>query len=214
MALIMYLTKAPRYQNIITDEYETISRDDIVLIDKYFNWKRAKAEGKDSGNTLEEWCGISEDKLAHKYIVNYYNEFYLKKTVYHEYMGEVETYSIFDQLARMVKANQIFNWFINNVMNNTVDHNYYEVTKENLECLLTACNTVQNCFDYNDGKYTVNENIAKECLPLMDQRGLFFGTDSYNEVYADQVIETIKIVNNILETTDFEKEVVYFNAIW
>ena len=214
MALIMYLTKAPRYQNIMTDEYETIPRDDIVLIDKYFNWKRAKAEGKDSGDTLEEWCGIPEDRLAHKYIVNYYGDFYVEKTMYHEYMGEIETYSILDQLARIVKANHIFNWFIHNVMHGVANKDYYEITKDNLESLLNACNKVRNEFTYNNDKYSVNEAVAEEYLPLMKERGIFFGTDNYDNIYANQVIEAINIINNILATTDFEKETVYFNATW
>lgn len=214
MALIMYLTKAPRYQNIVTDEYETIPRDDIVLIDKYFNWKRAKAEGKNSGNTLEEWCGIPESKLASTYVVNHYSNFYDKKNMYHEHMGYIETYSVFDQLARIVKANQIFNWFINNVTNGAIDDNYYDVSKDNLENLLSACNNVINGIINNDNHLIVDEVIAHEILPIMEQRGLFFGVDSYNEIYAQQVIEVSNIVNHILETTDFEKETVYFNAIW
>jgi len=214
MALIMYLTKAPRYQNIMTDEYETIPREDIVLIDKYFNWQRAKAEGKDSGNTLEEWCGIPESKLAHKYIVNYYNDFYVEKTMYHEYMGEIETYSIFDQLARIVKANHIFNWFIKNVMNGVANKDFYEITKENLISLLNDCLKVESMFGNNNGKYVVNETVSKEYLPLMEEKGMFFGTDRYDHIYADQVIEVANIIKNILETTDFEKETIYLNAIW
>lgn len=214
MALIMYLTKAPKYQNIITKEYETIPRDDIVLIDQYFNWKRAKAEGKDSGNTLEEWCGIPQSKLAHKYIVGYYSDFYVKKTMYHEYMGEIETYSVFDQLARIVRTNQVFNWFITNVMSGNINKNYYEVTKQNLEDLLNACNKVKNSCVHNNGKYVVNENVAEEHLPFMTEKGLFFGSSIYDDNYVNQIIETENIINNILNTTDFEKETVYFNAIW
>lgn len=214
MALIMYLTKAPRYQNIMTDEYETIPREDVVLIDKYFNWKRAKAEGKDCGSTLEEWCGIPESKLAHKYVVNYYGDFYTPKTMYHEYMGEIDTYSIFDQLARIVKANHIFNWFIKNIMNGVVNKDFYEITKENLISLLNDCNKVVSVLANNNGKYIVNEAVAKEYMPLMEERGMFFGTDKYDNIYAEQIIEVVNIINNILETTDFEKETIYFNAIW
>jgi hypothetical protein len=198
----------------MTDEYETIPREDIVLIDKYFNWKKAKAEGKDCGDTLKEWCGIPESKLVHKYVVNYYNDFYVEKTMYHEYMGEVEVYSVFDQLARIVKANQIFNWFINNVMSGVANNDYYEVTKEHLENLLKICNKVKNSFTNNDGEYIVNAEVAEENLPLMKERGIFFGTSTYDNNYATHVIEMVNIIDNILSTIDFEKETVYFNAIW
>lgn len=211
MALIMYLTKAPRYKSVITDEYETIPREDIVLIEKYFNWKRAREEGKYSCDTLEEWCGIPESKLPHKYIVNYYRDFYVEKEMYLEHIGDCEGYSLFDQMLRLVKANHIFNWFINNVMGGKMDKKYYEVTKDQLESLLDTCNKVRESF--TDGRI-VNEDIAKELLPLMDKKGLFFGADNYGEAYADQVIKVTEMVDIILKTTNFEEEVVYFNAIW
>lgn len=205
MALIMYLTRAPRYKNIITDEYETIPRKDIALIESYYNWGRAREEGVYSCDTLEEWCGISEKELPHKYIVNYYGDFFERRAWYSEIAGEIEKYTIFEQLARLVKMNQIFNWFIKNVMNNNVNQNYYEVTKDNFKKLLKTLNDVKDNF---------NENIAKDLLPVMDERGYFFGTDKYDDIYIKQVIEVIDVVNNILETTDFEKEIVYLNSIW
>lgn len=214
MALIMYLEKVPRYQNIMTDEYETIPRDDIVLIEKYFNWKKAKEDGKDSGSTLEEWCGIPESRLPHKYIVNYYGDFYTPKHKYNEYAGEIEAYGLFEHLARFVKVNHIFNWFINNVMNGNIDKTFYEVTKMQLEDLLNVCNKVTNGFIKNGDEYVVNEDIAKDVLPILENKGYFFGTDIYGTIYAKQVIEVANAVKKILATTDFEKETVYFNASW
>jgi hypothetical protein len=134
--------------------------------------------------------------------------------MYHEHMGEIETYSIFDQLARIVKANHIFNWFINNVMCGCISQDYYEVTKEQFESLLNVCNEVKSSFSYNNEKYVVSEDVAKKCLPIMEKRGMFFGTDRYNEIYASQVIDVVNIVSDVLKTTDFEKETIYFNAIW
>lgn len=214
MALIMYLTKVPRYQNIATDEYETIPVSDVVLIEKYFNWKRVRSEGGNSGDTLEEWCGVPESKLPHKYIVNHYGDFYTVKTRYNEYVGEIESYGLFEHLARFAKANQVFNWFIEHVMGGKADKELHEVTKNNLENLLDICNKVQRGFSEHEGEYIVNEDIAKEMLPLMKERGYFFGTNEYDTMYAHQVINVINVIKNILEITDFEKETVYFNAIW
>jgi hypothetical protein len=215
MALIMYLTKAPRYKNIMTDEYETIPRKDIELIEKYFNWGKAREEGKSKSNTLQEWCGVLENQLPHKYILNYYREFFTEKKVYTECIGEVKHHGIFDQIGRIVKANQIFNWFIKNVMSNDVSNKYYEVTKDQLQNLLDVCITIKNNITIlNDDEYTVNEDVAKEILPLLKTQGYFFGTSSYGIVYAKQVLNTIDVITNILETTDFEKETIYFNAIW
>lgn len=208
MALIMYLTKAPRYKNIMTNEYETISKNDIGLIDKYFSWGMAREDGgRYSCDTLEEWCGIPESQLPHKYIVNYYRDFFTEKNAYREMIGECKRYTIFEHLARIVKANQIFEWFIKNVMNGEINKEYYDISKEQLTELLYTCKQV-----VSEG--VVKENEAKEMLPLMENTGYFFGTSEYNNIYAIQVTDMIKILENVLSTTDFEKEAVYFNATW
>ena len=220
MALIMYLTKAPKYQDIITDEYVTIPREDIELIDKYFTWGMVRSEGGNAGDTLEEWCGIPASKLPHKYIINYYREFFTMKKFYHEYIGDTKGCTIFDQLARIVKANHIFRWFIENVMNGEPDNGYYEVTEEQLIKLLDVCKRVRDGFEliehdeYYGDKYSVNEEIAKDLLPLLEEHGYFFGTDHYDINYATHVVEMIDVLVSILRTIDFEKETVYFNAIW
>lgn len=216
MALIMYFTRIPRYKNILTDEYETIPRDDIVLIEKYFNWKRVRETGNQYNcDSLEDWCSIPESKLPHKYVVNYYRDFYTPKKQYVEYVGEVEGYSLFEQLARFAKVNQVFNWFIKNVMDGKVDQEYYEVTKRQFEDLLETCSKVKSGFTNIGGnEYTIDEELAKEYLPLMEEQGYMFGLKEYGSYYAVQVIEMIDIISNILDTTDFEKQTVYFNAIW
>ena len=220
MALIMYLTKAPKLQDLMTDEYKTVPHEDAVLVDKYFNRQRAKEMGKDCGDTFKDWCGVSEDKLPDSWTISYLSDFYNPKTIYHEQWGETEIYSIFDQLARIAKANQIFRWFIENVMDGKPDQQYHEVTREQLINLFTTCRRVKRkCKltghdEWFGDQYSVDEEFAKEYLPLMDERGLFFGTSQYDSVYAEDVINMFNIVKNILYTTDFEKETIYFNAIW
>lgn len=213
MALILYLNRAPRYENITAKE--------IKLIESYFLWKREREIGGKYGcRTFEEWGGVPESALPHKYAINYYRPFLTKKRTYVEGLGESECYSIFEQLARIVKANQIFNWFLQNVMNNEMNNEYFEVTREQLEALLNTCNEVKTGFvhiktnKFNEDEYKVNEVIAQNFLPLMKVKGFFFGTDAYNARYAIQVNETIKAVKNILRTTDFSKQVIYFNASW
>ena len=220
MALILYLTKAPRYQNIITGEYETIPFSDLVLIDKYYFWSMLRAEGKTDALALEEWCGIPENKLPHKYVVNYYRAFFTKKHFHKEYDGDIEGFSIFAQAARIVKANQIFRWFIENVMNGNPDREHYEVTEHQLADLLSTCRRVQHDFrlvsndEYYGKQFSVDELVAKQHLPLMEETCYFFGTNQYDTVYATNVIKTLEVIKHILDTTDFEKEVIYFNATW
>lgn len=213
MALIMYLTKAPKYDNTTAKE--------IMLIEDFLHWRHEnKIKSRYSCESFEQWGGVPESELPDKYTIEYYRQFYTKKSMYVEGVGQVMCDSIFDQLARFVKANQIFNWFIKNVMDNNADQEYHEVTENQLKSLLDVCTEVRSGFtlvgvdSYYGEQYEVNVDVAEKLLPIMEERGHFFGVSNYGRIYIKQVIETIDAVIRILETTDFEKETVYFNAIW
>ena len=220
MALILYLIKVPRYKNILTDRYETIPIADLSLIDRFCVWKMQKEKGANCGNTFEEWCGIPESKLPHKHIVNYYSDFFTPKRFYKEHIGDVTGYTIFTPCARIVKSNQVFRWFIDYVMCGKPDQEYHEITKDQLADLLYICRRVRKGFvpisdeNLHEKKYSVNEELAKQFLPVMDKTGYFFGTTEYDAAYACGVIETLHAVKSIISTTNFEKETVYFNAVW
>ena len=51
-----------------------------------------------------------------------------------------------------------------------------------------------------------------ELLPTTS--GFFFGGTDYDEYYVNDIKETIDIVTKVLETTDFEKEMVYYVSSW
>jgi hypothetical protein len=208
MALIMYFTRAPRYENISTK--------DIKLMESFFAWKHEnEIAGAHSGGTFEEWCGHSESELPNLYVMKYFYQFYAKREMYVEGIGRNMTYGIFEQLSRLVKANQVFGWFYQNVMNSKKDHEYYEITQNQLKEFLGICNKVKDGFTLSGtGNYVVNEDIAKEFLPVFSESGYFFGGTSYDENYANNIIEVIEVINNILTTTDFDKQTIYFNAIW
>lgn len=213
MALIIYFTRAPRYKNT--------TANDILLIESYLHWQHENEIGsRYSCDTFEKWCGIPDEKLPDKEIIDFYKPFFTQKLMWIEGIGKQNCYSIFEQLARRVKSNQVFNWFIKNVMGDKPDKEYYEVTKQHLEKFLDDCSKVTDGFEvvcWNEYKkaneYAVNEAIAKELLPILD-KGYMFGPKTYNAHYADQVIDIIDVVKKILETTDFEKQTIYFNATW
>lgn len=207
MALIMYLNRAPRYDGA--------TAKDIKLIESYYNWKRERAlDGPYACNTLQEWCGVPESEMPHKYVVNYFLDFITPKKTYIEGIGEQERESIFEQMGRIAKANHIFQWFMSHVINDNDAKEYCEVTKENLESLLVTCKTVAEGFEFDGEEYSVNADLAAKMLPLMDDTGYFFGTGEYGHWYAVKVVDVIQIVENILNTTNFENQVIYFNAIW
>lgn len=214
MALIMYLTRVPRCENITAKE--------VHLIESYLNWQHEKEIGSQyASETFEKWCGRSESELPEKNVINYYKQFFTEKTKYVEGLGEMKGYSLFEQLARLVKENHIFNWFIKNVMNDNADKEYHEVTKDQLEKLLNACDTVKESFKAlgkngytGEYEYRVDESVAKKTLPFMETVGYFFGPSEYDSWYANMVIKTSDVIRSILSTTDFDKQIIYFKATW
>ena len=132
MALIMYFNRAPRYDGI--------TAKDIKLVESYYAWKKERALGGPySCNTLEEWCGIPESEMPHKYAVNYLLDYMSPKKMYVEGIGETERDSIFEQLGRIANAPHILKWFVDNVMDGKADVGYHEVTSAQLGELLILC---------------------------------------------------------------------------
>ena len=98
------------------------------------------------------------------------------------------------------KVNFLVKYFEN--LGFDVEHQLpFTITKENAEILLSRCNQVLE-----------DNSKAPELLPTME--GFFFGSTDYDEYYVNDIKDTIDIVTKVLETTDFEKEMVYYVSSW
>lgn len=138
-----------------------------------------------------------------------------------------------EEIGYWRKANQIHSWFVNHVQDGEDDCDYHnEVTKEILEELLDTCKTVlascelvdgkiQNGERFEngkwipimeDGKYVKDPSVAMKLLPTTS--GFFFGGTNYDEWYVDDIKNTIDIITQALETTDFENEMIYYVSSW
>ena len=100
------------------------------------------------------------------------------------------------ELAYWRKANQIREWFSNN-LEDFNDNGETKVAKEDLENLIEVCREVSE-----------DHNKASELLPYSE--GFFFGGTEYDEYYFEQIEETIEQINSVLETTDWDKEEIYY----
>ena len=140
--------------------------------------------------------------------------------------------SLFEKVGYWRKANAIHKWFVDNVQDGADDCEYYEVSKEQLENLLSICIEVRDkskmgkgwvkngetyangmwCPNYEEGATIINPEVAKELLPT--QSGFFFGSTEYDEYYMQDIIDTIDIITTVLETTDFDREMVVYCASW
>lgn len=98
---------------------------------------------------------------------------------------------VVEEVGYWRKANQIHNWFVQNVQNGNDDCGNYYVSREALEGLLNICRIV-----------SVDKEKAEELLPT--QSGFFFGGTEYDEWYYQDIENTIKILEDVLsdETGD------------
>jgi len=138
-----------------------------------------------------------------------------------------------EEVAYWRKANAIHAWFENNVADGNLENckDYY-VSKEDLIKLRDTCKEVINKSNlvygmvkngeqltqagwkqlYETGKVIEDPSVAQELLPT--QSGFFFGGTDYNQYYINDLEETIEQINNILDTVDFEKYDIVYNAWW
>ena len=190
MGLDMYLYKAKRINGA------TIN--DIVKAEEYFSWLLRPS--KYTNCSMKSWCGVDKKDVDMKVVDDYRNEL---KTRYYawDYDHEYGNLALKDNIAYWRKANAIHKWFVKNVQDGEDNCEMYEVEKEQLENLLLDC------------KRSINDPVvAKELLPTCS--GFFFGGTDYDEWYTESLKYTIEVATKILETTDFEKEVVAYRASW
>jgi hypothetical protein len=91
------------------------------------------------------------------------------------------------------KANQIHNWFVNNVQNGTDDCSYYSVSREQLQQLLETVKEV-----------LANPSKAQELLPTA--AGFFFGSTEYDKWYYEDLELTRETLEKALEDNRSEFE--------
>lgn len=227
MGLDMWLKKMPRYKGTTMGE--------VSAIECYFDLEeKKKGDPEYAKYTLKEWCGIDESELPSKEVIEYYRPFY--KTRYSDWDAEHKYgyANIREEIGYWRKANQIHNWFVENVQDGEDDCCYHkECTKEILEKLYNTCKTVlESCtlVDgkvnngkeytkengwrelYEDGQIVLDTSVAEELLPT--SAGFFFGSYDYDEYYVDDLLNTMKIIDKALKETNFENEAIYYGSSW
>lgn len=111
--------------------------------------------------------------------------------------------TLFKEIAYWRKANQIHNWFVENLQNSIDECQLTFVDEDSLRELLELCKSVSE---------KKNVNFSKENLTTTS--GFFFGDVDYDECYYSNVEFTITKLEEILEATDFDKEVIFYQSSW
>lgn len=221
MGLDMYLFRYRKFENTTPSE--------IYAIEQYLEWKnhpRAK------GESMKNWTGVSYKSVPKGKKLEFYKS--LLRVEYSDYDTEKKWpwYRIKHEVGYWRKANQIHNWFVENVQDGENDCGDYIVTKEKLQELLDICVRLKNelvlvpgriCTGstfkngkaipiYEDGSTIGNPELAEELLPSCS--GFFFGCTDYDSYYYDDIVQTVDILTEVIEETDWENEVVFYSSSW
>ena len=224
MGLDMFLDKMPRHKGA--------TASDVSRVESFLSWMRAKLDGSEYAKcSFEEWGGC--DKMPSKDDLEFYSNYY--KATYSEWDEEKKHpwWRIKEEVGYWRKANAIHHWFVENIQNGVDDCCYHrEVREEDLLDLLDICKRVLdscelvdgqicNGYSYQDGKkapimengrYVKDPSVAEELLPT--ESGFFFGSYEYDEYYVEDIKNTIDIITKVLETTNFETEMLYYCSSW
>jgi hypothetical protein len=106
-----------------------------------------------------------------------------------------------DQIVSWRKANAIHKWFVDNVQNGVDDCGEYKVTKEHLIQLYNTCSDI-----------LIEHNLAEQLLPT--QSGFFFGNTAYDDWYFNDIEETKRIIDEILEYKSYCLDDLYYSSSW
>ncbi len=113
--------------------------------------------------------------------------------------------SIVEEAAYWRKANQIHRWFVENVQEGVDDCREYYVSFEQLEKLVTICETVLAA---------KNDTLSASLLP--PQQGFFFGSYEFDDWYYENVSNTIDQLKECIinATVDNGSKDYYYSSSW
>ena len=106
---------------------------------------------------------------------------------------------IIEEAGYWRKANQIHQWFVENVQKGVDDCGNYYVGTDDLEKLLDACEKVKP-----------DNSLAETLLPSAS--GFFFGGTEYDEWYFNGIDNTIEILKEAL--ADESDSSYYYSSSW
>lgn len=224
MGLDMYLMRMPRHKGA--------DANDVSRVEGFLGWLQAKFDGSEYAKcSFTQWCG--EEKMPSMDDIEFYSDYY--KATYSDWDTEKKHpwWRIKEEVGYWRKANHIHKWFVDNIQNGVDDCGYHrEVREADLVELLETCNAVlENCklvdgkicngYRYedgvkipimDDGRYVEDSSVAEEMLPTTS--GFFFGGTDYDEWYIEDIKNTINIITNVIETTDFNTQMLYYGSSW
>lgn len=97
------------------------------------------------------------------------------------------------------KANQIHSWFVRECQYGRDECQETHVRREDLRRLLSLC---------------VNAKENNDPQELMPQSGFFFGNTEVNQMYWQDIDDTIRILNDALTNPQYQRCAFYYQSSW
>lgn len=102
------------------------------------------------------------------------------------------------------KANQIHNWFVENVQDGEDDCKSYYVDPDKLRELLNICKHILKLKRW--------KAYARKNLPTC--AGFFFGGTEYDEYYLSDIKSTVEIIEKVFADFDERSDSLYYESSW
>lgn len=110
---------------------------------------------------------------------------------------------IIEEVMYWRKSNQIHQWFVENCQNGVDDCSEYYVSGDDLKKLYNMCKEVM---EFN------SEKTPQDILPTTS--GFFFGDTEYNEFYYEDIKETIKFLEEEMNSDGNINGDYYYQSSW
>lgn len=193
--LSMSLIRSPRLDDVTIQQ--------MRAVEYWFSYCNRPVKYQD--DSFENWCGLSEDALPSQEVIKELEPYYVARFAPYDTEHRWGSKSILHIIDYWNGGNHVHKWFVDHVQNGKDDYKIHqECTKIALEELLDACKHVIASVD--------PAHAAKKWL-LSDEKA----QEQYNE-YSDfdinGVERTMNIIENVLATTDFKKQKIYYCSHW
>lgn len=110
--------------------------------------------------------------------------------------------SVTERIGYWRKANQIHNWFVENVQGGVDDCGRYYVSLDQLKQLVNTCKEVLD-----------DITLAHDLLPR--KRGCFFGEETYGDYYIQDLEDTIEMLTPVIEEMETSENAdIYYQSSW
>lgn len=167
--------------------YKDTTIEQIGVINEYLQWRYERTQPKSEARkySFQEWTGVESNSAPKGNALKFYEQYFDVRYPAWDWQHKCPVHTIAESVAYWYKANHIHTWLERNVPYDC------EITREQLNRLLSLCFEVRQ-----------RPEKASSLLPTKD--------GEYDDYYFQCVDDALAQITGILDTTDFETQMVYY----